>query len=142
MSGGTQTSMSFQVGSSLQGNDVADVRILRFDSDAEAALQSVPSRQLTAPSAMESDEVAKSSLPVTIPAGTRISVRTIDSSDSSTNQVGYRFQASLEETSMGRWQCGSSEGARTFMAGWKGPNNPELLGWYLLCDLCCSLVTQ
>ena len=34
---------------------------------------------------------------MTIPAGTRISVRTIDSIDSSHNQVGDRFKASLEE---------------------------------------------
>ncbi len=34
---------------------------------------------------------------MTIPAGTRISVRTIDSIDSTKNRVGYRFQASLEE---------------------------------------------
>ena len=34
---------------------------------------------------------------MTIPAGTRISVRTIDSIDSTKNQVGDRFQASLEE---------------------------------------------
>jgi hypothetical protein len=34
---------------------------------------------------------------VTIPAGTRISVRTIDAIDSTKNRVGYRFQASLEQ---------------------------------------------
>src|SRR5258708_28909399 len=34
---------------------------------------------------------------VTIPAGTRITVRTIDAIDSTKNQVGDRFQASLEE---------------------------------------------
>jgi hypothetical protein len=34
---------------------------------------------------------------VTIPAGTRISVRTIDAIDSTQNQVGDRFQASIEE---------------------------------------------
>ena len=34
---------------------------------------------------------------VTIPAGTLISVRTIDSIDSAENQVGDRFKASLEE---------------------------------------------
>jgi hypothetical protein len=34
---------------------------------------------------------------VTIPAGTSISVRTIDRIDSSENQVGDRFKASLEE---------------------------------------------
>jgi hypothetical protein len=37
---------------------------------------------------------------VTIPAGTRISVRMIDSIDSTQNQVGDRFQASLEEPLM------------------------------------------
>lgn len=34
---------------------------------------------------------------MTIPAGTRISVRTIDAIDSTQNHVGDRFQASLEE---------------------------------------------
>jgi len=37
---------------------------------------------------------------VTIPAGTRISVRTIDTIDSTKNRVGDRFQASLEEPLM------------------------------------------
>jgi hypothetical protein len=37
---------------------------------------------------------------VTIPAGTRISVRTIDRIDSTTNKVGDRFQASLHEPLM------------------------------------------
>jgi hypothetical protein len=95
--GGTQTSISFQVGSSVQSYDIADVRSLRFDSDAQGASPSVPSKQPTVPSAIEKDEVAKSSSSVTIPAGTRISVRTIDSIDSTRNRVGYRFQASLEE---------------------------------------------
>ena len=95
--GGTQTSISFQVGSSVQSYDVADIRSLRFDSEAQGASPSVPSKQPSAPSAMEKDEVAKSSPSVTIPAGTRISVRTIDSIDSTRNRVGYRFQASLEE---------------------------------------------
>jgi hypothetical protein len=94
---GTQTSISFQVGSSVQSFDIADVRSLRFDSDAQGASPSVPSNQPTVPSAIEKDEVAKTSSSVTIPAGTRISVRTIDSIDSTRNRVGYRFQASLEE---------------------------------------------
>ncbi len=95
--GGTQTSISFQVGASVQSYDIADVRSLRFDSDAQGTSPSVPSTQPTAPSAIEKDEVAKTSSSVTIPAGTRISVRTIDSIDSTRNRVGYRFQASLEE---------------------------------------------
>jgi len=95
--GGTQASISFQVGSSAQSYDIADVRSLRFDSEGQGTSPSSPSKQPTAPLTMEKDEVATSSSAVTIPAGTRISVRTIDSIDSTKNQVGYRFQASLEE---------------------------------------------
>jgi len=97
--GGTQTSISFQVASSMQSYDVADIRSLRFESGAEGASPSVPSKQPSVPSSTdkEKNEVAKSSSSVTIPAGTRISVRTIDSIDSTRNRVGYRFQASLEE---------------------------------------------
>jgi hypothetical protein len=94
---GTETSISFQVGSSVQSYDVADIRSLRFDSEAQGASLSDPSKRPNAPSAIGQDEVAKSVPPVTIPAGTRISVRTIDSIDSTRNRVGYRFQASLEE---------------------------------------------
>src|SRR5271165_7388052 len=94
---GTQTSISFQVGSSVQSYDVADIRSLRFDSDAQGASPLVPSKQPSVPSSIENNEVAKTSPSVTIPAGTRISVRTIDSIDSTKDRVGYRFQASLEE---------------------------------------------
>lgn len=75
----------------------ADVRSLRFDSAAQGASPAVPSNQPTVPSSTENYEVAKTSSSVTIPAGTRISVRTINSIDSTRNRVGYRFQASLEE---------------------------------------------
>jgi YMGG-like Gly-zipper len=95
--GGMQTSINFQVGSSVQSYDVGDVRSLRFDSEAQGASPSVPSKQPTAPLAKEKDEVAESSASVTIPAGTRIAVRTIDSIDSTENRAGFRFQASLEE---------------------------------------------
>jgi hypothetical protein len=95
--GGTQASITFQVGSSVQSYDVADIRSLRFDSEAQGTSPSIPSKQPTTPLAMEKDEVATYSPAVTIPAGTRISVRTIDSIDSTKSQVGYRFQASLEE---------------------------------------------
>jgi len=96
--GGTQTSISFQVGSSVQSYDVAEIRSLRLESEAQGASPSVPSKQPSVPSSIEKEnEVAKSSPSVTIPAGTRISVRTIDSIDSNKNRVGYRFQASLEE---------------------------------------------
>jgi hypothetical protein len=94
-SGGTQTSISFQVGSSVQSYAVADIHSLRFESEAQGA-SPIPSKQPSVPSSIE-NEVAKSSSSVTIPAGARISVRTIDSIDSTRNRVGFRFQASLEE---------------------------------------------
>jgi len=94
---GSQASISFQVGSTVQSYNIADIRSLRFDSDAQGASPSVPSMQPSVPSAIEKDEFAKTSSSVTISAGTRISVRTVDSIDSARNRVGYRFQASLEE---------------------------------------------
>jgi YMGG-like Gly-zipper len=95
--GWTQTSISFQVGSSVQSYGVADIRSLRFDSDAQGTSPSVPSKQPSSPPAIGEDEVAKSVPSVTIPAGTRISIRTIDAIDSTRNHVGDRFQASLEQ---------------------------------------------
>ena len=95
--GGTQTSITFQVGSTSQSYDVADVRSLRFDAAAEAAAISQPSQRSAAPGASQAGAAATVSSPVTIPAGTQILVRTIDGIDSTRNHVGDRFQASLEE---------------------------------------------
>src|SRR5271165_4427753 len=95
---GTQTSISVQVGSSVQSYDVADIRSLRFESGAQDATPSGPSKHLSVRSSTEREnETAQSVASVTIPAGTRISVRTIDSIDSTKNRVGDRFEASLEE---------------------------------------------
>jgi hypothetical protein len=96
--GGTQTSISFQVGSSVQSYDVADIRSLRFESEEHAGSASISSNHLSVRATAEKDEVAESSAPATVPAGTRISVRTIDDIDSTKNGVGYRFKASLEES--------------------------------------------
>ena len=95
--GATQTSINFKVGSSVQSYDVVDIRSLQFVSEAQGASPSIPSRQQSALSSTEDTEVTKSPSSITIPAGTQISVRTIDSIDSTKNRVGYRFQASLEE---------------------------------------------
>jgi len=94
--GGSQTSISFQVGSSVRSYDLTDIRSLRFASEAHGASPSVPSKQPVPSSRETQDEVATSS-PVTIPAGTRISIRTIDEIDSTKHRAGYRFQASLEQ---------------------------------------------
>src|SRR3989449_1265632 len=94
--GGTESEISFQVGSSAQKYDRADVTSLKFDS--EMAGSDMPVRPATS-RLNEAGTVAGTQVPayVTIPAGTRISVRTIDTIDSTKNHLGDRFQASLEE---------------------------------------------
>ncbi len=106
--GGTETEISFQVGSSVQKYNVADIVSLKFES--EAAASDMPTRPKSSPSTdtppvektsfsetTSEPATTKSAGMVTIPAGTRISVRTIDGIDSTKNRVGERFQASLEE---------------------------------------------
>ena len=83
--GATETEIKFQVGSSMQRYNIADIVSVKFDSDRPAGDVSG-----TRPSASEAPAS------VTIPAGTQISVRTIDSIDSTKNRVGDRFQASRE----------------------------------------------
>jgi hypothetical protein len=94
--GGSENEISFQVGSSVQKFSRADIVSIEFDSDAAASdtLQRPDRAPLN-----ESGNVEPARQPayVTIPAGTHLSVRTIDSIDSAENHVGDRFQASLEE---------------------------------------------
>jgi hypothetical protein len=94
--GGTKSEISFQVGTSVQTYNLADIVSLKFDSERAASDQPKPS---TSPSEPQSAERTGMKTPayVIIQTGTRISVRTIDAIDSTENQVGDRFQASLEE---------------------------------------------
>ncbi len=104
---GTDTQIVFQVGSSRQTYNIADIVSLKFDSDRPATESSSMAAPATAPRdglvprppapKMEEATMRSSSSYVTIPAGTHISVRTIDAIDSTQNQIGDRFQASLEE---------------------------------------------
>ena len=91
--GGTETEISFQVGSTVQKYNVADVVSLKFDSETAA---SAPAAQPQS-SLPDAPHVEMKPAYVTIPAGTRISVRTIDAIDSTRSLVGDRFQASLAE---------------------------------------------
>lgn len=84
--GGTDTEIRFQIGSSVQRYEVADVVSLKFES--ETRVSETPSN------GGHANEKTGS---VTVPAGTRLSVRTIDTIDSAKNHVGDRFEASLEE---------------------------------------------
>jgi hypothetical protein len=96
--GGTESEISFQVGSLVQKYNVADIVSLRFDSAGATSDQPTPATNLlpSEPQPAEQEGI-KTPAYVTIPAGTRISVRTIDAIDSRQEQVGDRFGASLEE---------------------------------------------
>jgi hypothetical protein len=117
--GGTETEISFQVGSTVQKYNVADIVSLKFDSEGGASAPA-PQPQSSLPDdpgtvalrVRPSAPLPLSSLPddpatvahvetkpayVTIPAGTLISVRTIDAIDSTYSIVGDRFLAALEE---------------------------------------------
>jgi len=100
----TDTDITFQVGSSVQKYSVADVVSLKFDNDGGAAQApklmdggAAQAPKLTSEPRVVEQNVARTPGTITIPVGTHISVRTIDSIDSTQNHVGDRFQASLEE---------------------------------------------
>jgi hypothetical protein len=96
--GGTEIDISFQVGSTVQKYNVADIVSLKFDSEG-AANAPAPQPESSLPDNPEAAaHVNRKPDVVTIPTGTRISVRTIDAINSTYNQVGDRFQASLEES--------------------------------------------
>jgi len=94
--GGTESEISFQVGSSVQKYDLADVVSLKFGSESTSN-NTTPRPLGLRPAEVETAANPRTATSVTIPAGTRISVRTIDNIDSAKNHPGDRFQASLEE---------------------------------------------
>lgn len=96
--GGTENEISFQVGSSVQKFNRSDIVSIKFDSDA--AMSDTPGGPDRAPlNDSENVEHADGQIQasVTIPAGTRISIRTIDDIDSAKTHLRDRFEASLTE---------------------------------------------
>ena len=98
--GGTETQISFQVGSTVQKFNVADVVSLKFDSESTASAPALQTRSSLPDDPGTETHVAMKPAYVTIPAGTRFSVRTIDAIDSTRSLVGDHFQASLAEPLM------------------------------------------
>src|SRR5271165_6957726 len=96
--GGTESEISFQVGSSAQKYNISDVVSLAFDSEGIASDKpaSTESSLPDAPEAAKHDDIQTSGK-ITIPVGTVISVRTLDVIDSTEKQAGDPFQASLAE---------------------------------------------
>ena len=99
--GGTQSNIRFEINGKVELFPVEDIVALTFGTEAKTANEDSPARAETpAPSARTTTEraaSAASSTRVTVPAGTRILVRMIDSVDSERNRVGEKFRASLEE---------------------------------------------
>lgn len=92
--GATDSEISFQVGSAVQKYDVAEISSLRFDPETSTMNESA----IAGPNQRGTVAAARAPMFVTVPAGTRISVRTIDRIDSSKNHPGDRFEASLEQS--------------------------------------------
>jgi len=116
--GGTASEISFQVGSTVQKYNVADIVSLKFDAEGATPnpgtstntdIDTPPATSSSSPSSTSPSSTLLPDDPgtvahveakpanLTIPAGTLISVRTIDGIDSSYNVVGDRFQATLAE---------------------------------------------
>ena len=100
--GGSETQISFRVASSVQQFAVQDVLSLKFDSRPATTSTPTPapsSSPALLPGSARSLESAAvpSQRGITVPAGTKLLVRTIDSIDSDQNHPGDKFQASLEQ---------------------------------------------
>ena len=98
--GGTESEIRFRVGSSVQRYDLADIVSLHFDSEPAVSETAARPKSSLSSELGAGEHARMRPTFVTIPAGTRISVRTIDGIDSAKNHVGDRFQASLEEPLM------------------------------------------
>jgi hypothetical protein len=94
---GTETEISFQVGSTVQKYNVADIVSLKFNSEGGASAPAPQPQSSLPDDPGTTAHVETKPAYVTIPAGTLISVRTVDAIDSTSSLVGDRFLASLEE---------------------------------------------
>jgi hypothetical protein len=113
--GGTESEVRFQVGSSLQSYNLADVVSLQFDSDRATSDVSMSAKSsLSGEPGAGKHDGTRTPVYVTVPAGARISVRTIDAIDSAKNHVGDRFQASLEEPLMVDGSVVAAKGADVY----------------------------
>jgi hypothetical protein len=91
--GGTQYSIRFKVDEQLMTYPVGDVLTITFTRSAGAGATPTPPVPATESQATPS---ATPSAPITVPAGTRILVRTAEALDSSRHGRGHMFTAILE----------------------------------------------
>jgi len=117
--GGSEAQLSFRVGSTVQHYAVADISSLKFDTDSgrapvdngfaprprpepnypEPASRPAPNYAEPAPPAPVRSTPAPviSGDRVSVPTGTRLTIRTIDAIDSDRNRVGDKFAATLDQ---------------------------------------------
>lgn len=117
--GGSEAQLSFKVGSTVQHYAVADISALKFDSDSGRAPTDSGFAPRPKPETNYADSAsrpASNSEPVSpapvrstppspgiagdrasVPTGTRLTIRTIDSIDSDHNRVGDKFAATLDQ---------------------------------------------
>lgn len=111
--GGSEAQLSFRVGSTVQHYAVADITSLKFDSDSSrSAVDSgfanrpepnyapaEPKHVQPAPTPVRSTPAAPATSGdrISVPTGTRLTIRTIDAIDSDRNHVGDKFAATLDQ---------------------------------------------
>lgn len=113
--GGTDSQISFRVGSSIQQYAVSDVASLTFDSTAPTSTPSnsapglsdrssqadssalAPASPTPSTATTSSTDTVATGNRYTIPTGSKLVVRTIDAIDSDKNHVGDTFKASLDQ---------------------------------------------
>jgi hypothetical protein len=118
--GGSEAQLSFRVGSTVQHYAVADITSLKFDSDPGRsstdngfASRPQPEPNYPEPASRPAPNYAESAPPasarstppapvisgdrISVPTGTRLTIRTIDSIDSDRNRVGDKFAATLDQ---------------------------------------------
>lgn len=97
--GGSESSVTFQVGSTVQHYAVSDISSITFDGfDAATSATSAPQLAPPPPLSRTAQEMpSMNANTIIIPSGSRLTIRTIDPIDSDRNHVGDRFQATLEQ---------------------------------------------
>lgn len=96
--GGTADSVNILVNGKVQTYPVADILLVDFSASSPAAVVPTPATPVhPAAKALQPAAASSQGTAVTLPAGTQIQVRMIDTVDSQTDKVGDKFQASLDQ---------------------------------------------
>jgi hypothetical protein len=93
--GGSEFNIRFMINGEVKYYSTKDVLTLTFDTSYAPPPVVPQAAPAPAPNPQPTEAAAQGST-VTVPAGSVISIRMIDSVDSATNQVGDQFHASLE----------------------------------------------